>query len=103
MAADDRNRGVSNLAVARMLVPELAHGLNDLEHPFHVSLRQLPTRRVGGQAAIDAEGTGRREWAALALWAEPVVFQLHQRRVSEAVVELCDVDVRATKTGPPIS
>lgn len=91
---------VAHLTVATVAT-ELAHGLDEDEHPVHpgVRVRQSATVGVGGQRTARAEATVGDEGSALALRAEPEVFEGHQSGDGKAVVQLDDIDVGMYDTG----
>ena len=76
----DRDLGVGDLALAA-LAPQLAHRLDEQEHPVHagVRVREPAAVRVHRQRAARAELAVLDERAALALGAEAEVLEVQQR------------------------
>ena len=67
-----------------------------------VALRQVAAAGIDGQAAVEIEGAAGRDGAALALGAKAEILELQQHGNREAIVELRDVDLGRSETGPGI-
>src|SRR5256885_4360329 len=59
-------------SLARQVAAQLPDGLDDLQHPLDVPLRELAAGRVRRKGPVEGERTGCRERSALALGAEPI-------------------------------
>src|SRR5882724_10219426 len=95
--------GVDALGGARAVVvhgaAQLAHVLDHHGHPVRVALAEMAARGIVGPRAPELDDPARHVGAALALLAEPVLFQLQHRGEGEGVVRAGDVDLLGRDPG----